>query len=434
MDARTDVVVLGAGAAGLSAARTLGAAGCRTIVLEARSRIGGRIFTRDEPGVPLPVELGAEFVHGTPAVSLALARAARVPLLDTADTSFAYEDGALSEREDPFAIVSRVMRGAQDLREDVSVEAFTRACGERERRFTRAMVAGFDAADPARASTRAIAEEWSDGENGQTSREFRPAGGYAPLLRTLREAIDDAHVRIMLSTAVSTVRRDADGVTVEARSAVGEPLTVRARAAIVTFSVGVLQNGAVAFEPPLPQRTRAALDGLVMGPVVKLALRFRSAWWERVQNGRYRDGGFFHRADGAFPTYWTLLPQRAPVLIAWAGGPNADALADVEEPQRVARALDGLRTLFGEEIDPYDELEGAFTHDWQRDPYARGAYSYVAVGASGARAALAEPVEGGLFFAGEAVSSDGEAGTVAGALETGDRAARDAARYSSLRM
>lgn len=426
MELRSDVVVLGAGAAGLAAARTLGEARCETILLEARSRIGGRIFTRDEPDVPLPIELGAEFVHGTPAVSLALARAARVPLLDTADMSFAYEDGALSEREDPFAIVSRVMRGAQSLREDVSVEEFTRACDERDRRFTRAMVAGFDAADPARASTRAIAEEWSDGENGQTSREFRPAGGYAPLLRTLRGAIDDAHVRVMLDTAVGAVRRDANGVTIEARSAFGKPLTIRARAAVVTFSVGVLQSGAVAFDPPLPASTRAALDGLVMGPVIKLALRFRSAWWERVADGRYRDGAFFHRAEGAFPTYWTLLPQRAPVLIAWAGGPNADALADVEEAQRVARALDGLRTLFGDEIDPADELEAAFAHDWQRDPYARGAYSYVAVGGTEARAALAAPVDGRLFFAGEAVSTDGEAGTVAGALETGERAARAA--------
>jgi monoamine oxidase len=230
----------------------------------------------------------------------------------------------------------------------------------------------------------------------------------------------------MLDTAVGAVRRDADGVTIEARSAFGEPLTIRARAAVVTFSVGVLQSGAVAFDPPLPASTRAALDGLVMGPVIKLALRFRSAWWERVADGRYRDGAFFHRAEGAFPTYWALLPQRAPVLIAWAGGPNADALADVEEAQRVARALDGLRTLFGDEIDPADELEAAFAHDWQRDPYARGAYSYVAVGGTDARAALAAPVDRRLFVAGEAVSTDGEAGTVAGALETGQRAAREA--------
>lgn len=424
MDVRCDVVVLGAGAAGLAAARVLGAARCSAVVLEARARVGGRILTHDEPDVPLPVELGAEFVHGTPAVSLALARAARVPLIDTADTSFAYEDGALREGDDPFAIVSRVMRRAHDLREDVSVEEFTRDCDERERRFTRAMVAGFDAADPARASTLAVAEEWSDDENGQTSREFRPAGGYAPLLRTLRGTFDDAHVRVVLGTPVTAVRRDAHGVTVEATGSDGTPLTVRARAAIVTFSVGVLQSGAVAFEPPLPERTRAALDGLVMGPVVKLALRFRSAWWERVADGRFRDGAFFHRADGAFPTYWTLLPQRAPVLIAWAGGPHADALAAADDATRIARALDGLHALFGAEIDPRDELEAAFQHDWQRDPYARGAYSYVAVGGMNARAALAEPVDGRLFFAGEAVSTDGEAGTVAGALQTGERAAR----------
>jgi len=121
-----------------------------------------------------------------------------------------------------------------------------------------------------------------------------------------------------------------------------------------------------------------------------------------------------------------MLPLHAPLLIAWAGGPKADALAGRDEASLVACALDDLRALFGNDPDPRAELEAAYTHDWQTDPYAYGAYSYVATGGGDARAALAAPVGDVLFFAGEATSPASEAGTVAGALQTGERAALEA--------
>ncbi len=425
MELGTDVVVLGAGAAGLAAARALGRAGAACIVLEARDRVGGRIYPRDDAALPLPVELGAEFVHGMPAVSFALLREAGRVALDVGEGSFAYEAGALRAGRDPFGIVEGAMRRARELREDVSIEDFTRDFAEDERRYTRMMVEGFDAADPRRASTRALAAEWND-DQGQTSREFRPAGGYGPLLRALHDALDPDRGRVLLATPVRAVRRGARGVEVEATSAFGAPLAVRAQAAVVSLPVGVLRAGTVRFEPALPAAKQAAFEQLVMGPVHKLVLRFRRAFWETVDAQRYRDGAFFHHPGAAFPSYWTLLPQRAPVLIAWAGGPKADALAELDPAQRLALALDGLRALFGSEADPHGELEVAHAHDWQRDPYARGAYSYVAVGGGSARADLAAPVDGRLFFCGEAASTDGEAGTVAGALETGERAAREA--------
>jgi monoamine oxidase len=430
MEIATDVVVLGAGAAGLAAARLLSRAGTPCVLLEARPRVGGRIDPRHDAALPLPVELGAEFVHGAPAVSFALLRESGRAALDTGEGSFVYEDGELRAGHDPFELVACAMRRARDLQSDVSIEEFSRALGDQERRYTRMMTEGFDAADPRRASTRALAAEWSDGENGQTSRAFRPAGGYGPLLRTLHDALDPAHVRVLLGAPVHAVQWADDGpagaVTVEATSAFGAPLTVRARAAVVSLPAGVLRAGDVRFEPALPQAKRDACELIVMGPVHKLVLRFRSAFWENVRAHRYRDGAFFHHAEAAFPTYWTLLPQRAPVLTAWAGGPKADALARLGDARRLALALDGLRELFGPEADPHGELEVAYAHDWQADPYARGAYSYVAVGGDDARANLAAPVGGTLFFCGEATSTDGEAGTVAGALETGERAAREA--------
>ena len=424
------MVVVGAGAAGLAAARVLSRAGRSVVVLEARDRIGGRLYTREDPSLPVPVELGGEFIHGTADVSFALLRAANTVAVDTGDGSFIYEDGELREREDPFAVIEHVMARAKELTADVSVEEFLQQLhgddAQRERRYTRMLVEGFDAADPRIASMRALAEEWNGGDSGQTSRQFRPLGGYAKLLRTMHGALDPARVQVGLATPVRAVRWGRDGVVIDATTSSGAPLAVHARTAIVTLPVGVLQAKTVSFEPSLPQAKHDALARLVMGPVVKLVLRFRSAFWERVRDGRYLDAAFFHRAEASFPTFWTLLPLRAPLLCAWAGGPKADKLAGHDEAALIATALDDLIALFGSDADPRGELETVYTHDWQHDPYALGAYSYVAVGGGDARTLLAAPVDDVLFFAGEATASTSESGTAAGALQSGERAANEA--------
>ncbi len=426
----TDVVVIGAGAAGLAAARVLSQHGASVAVLEARDRIGGRLLTREDPALPVPVDLGGEFIHGAVPETFALLRAAGTVAIDTGETSFTYEDGALRVRDDPWEIVARVVSRARELREDVSVEEFLRTAGdgpdaEREKRYARMMVEGFDAADPALASICAIAAEWGDA-SGQTSQQFRPLGGYARLMRALHGALDPARVQLSLSTTVQAIHRERGGVRVEATGATGNDTSLTARAAIVTLPVGVLNANAVRFEPELPRPKRDALAKLLMGPVVRLVLRFRTAFWERVHGGTYREGAFFLRPEGSFPAIWTLVPQRAPLLNAWAGGPKAAALAQHDERARTEAALHDVRVLFGEEIEPRDELEAVYTHDWQRDPFSRGAYSYVAVGGIGARAELAAPVDDVLFFAGEATSPAGEAGTAGGALQTGERAAHEA--------
>jgi monoamine oxidase len=418
-----DVAIVGAGAAGLASARSLVANGRTVLLLEAQGRIGGRIFTREGPEWPLPIELGGEFVHGTAAVSFDLLRASHTVAIDLGEQSASFEGSEPQARDDPFEIASAAFARAKDLHADMSVAEFLSAFDERTRRATRLIVEGFDAADTTRASTLAIAEEWRGGDEGQTSRSFRPLGGYARLLRTLRDALDPQHAQLVLDCRVERVRRDGDGVELTAIGPDGSPRTIRARAAIVTCSVGVLQAGIPLFDPPLSASKRTALAALAMGPVVKLCLRFRRAFWETIADGRYRDVAFFHRAEAAFPTFWTQLPLRAPLLVAWAGGPKADALTGADDDARIRIALNDLRALFGDDADPQAELEEVAQHDWQRDPFARGAYSYVTVGGQGAREALAAPEDDVLFFAGEAAIPASEAGTVAGALLSGERAA-----------
>ena len=216
----------------------------------------------------------------------------------------------------------------------------------------------------------------------------------------------------------------------DAFDSTGARQTLQSRIAIVTLPIGVLRHPAprndVTFEPQLPSSTRAAIGRIEMGNVVKVVLSFKTPFWERIHDARYRDAGFFHVEGEPIATYWTQLPVRSELIVAWAGGPRATALRGCNESERVELALRGLSALFGDEELVRREFDTALTHDWIADPYSRGAYSYVAVGGIDARESLAQPIDGTLFFAGEATAAAGEGGTVNGAIASGERAAERA--------
>jgi monoamine oxidase len=427
-----DAIVVGAGAAGLAAARSLAGRSVRVVLLEARDRIGGRVWSRPVPRTAMPVELGAEFIHGRGELTMRLLRDAGMAAIDTGGESWTCaEDGELRRGDRDLSSVAGIVEAAHALVEDESVDRFLRRVeGDEGTRETataaRAFVEGFDAADPAIASARAIADEWRSGVNFGMA---RPRGGYRPMFDRLRDACVAAGVKICLSTIVRRISWRRGAVTIDA-SCCGEPRTIHARAAILTLPVGVLRHSgdetAVAFDPHLPSAKIEALRSILMGHVVKVALRFRTAFWEGIQNRRYRNAAFFRCERQPFPTYWTQLPVRSEIVVAWVGGPKAIALSRLAEADLIERALNGFGALFNQPGLARKEFEGGLTHDWSRDPLARGAYSYVAVGGGDARAAFAAPVDDTIFFAGEATSTDGQGGTVNGALETGERAAAEA--------
>jgi len=191
-------------------------------------------------------------------------------------------------------------------------------------------------------------------------------------------------------------------------------------------------EGAVQFDPPLGAK-RASLGSIEVGAACRVVLRFtRRVWTEPAlvpnAKGDMRDLSFlFTRVPGrTFPVFWTAAPTEAPLIVAWAGGPDAERLAGVRADELTRRAVDTLAELFGTPREPLaSELRSAHVHDWLLDPFSRGAYSYVGVGGDGACGALAAPVEDALFFAGEATDVVGDIGTVHGALATGVRAARE---------
>jgi len=221
-------------------------------------------------------------------------------------------------------------------------------------------------------------------------------------------------------------------VAVEARSESAGAFVLRARCAIVTVSVGVLQQRGdatrLSFAPPLPDEKQAAIGGLEMGHAVRVVLAFRAPFWEVIDGGRYRDAAFFRGEGTAFNAFWTQAPMHERMIVAWAGGPRATAMDGTPAPERIDRALDEFGAMFGRRDLARRESEAGITYDWSTDPFACGAYSYVITGAGAARAALGTPVDATLFFAGEATSTDGQGGTVSGAFGTGMRAAAEAAR------
>jgi monoamine oxidase len=416
---QTDVAVIGAGAAGLAAARKLHDAGVDVLVLEARDRIGGRAYTLTSFDGSAPVELGAEFIHGMPEVTLSLARECGESILDEAWQMFALRDGHLvEESSNRWETIEELLQRVDLHGRDQSIEAFLEAVpagklSADERDDVRSIVEGFDAAITSDASTVAIAKEWRSGTNNVS---FRPANGYAKIMHYLARAMD---TQILLQTRVDVVRWSRERVLIEATQ-LGSPVAIRARRAIVTVPIGVLQAQPAMFVPELPAQKRTAIEAIAMGPVIKVVLDFRSAFWEHVDGGRYRDAGFFHAPKCSIRTMWTRLPARSSLLVAWAGGGAAVRLTG-KGLDPIDSALETCRALFPS-VDVRAELRNAYYHDWQADPSALGAYSYLRVDGGNARDTLAEPVEQTLFFAGEATWSD-DAGTVAGALASGYRAA-----------
>ncbi len=400
-----DVIVVGAGAAGLAAARDLSVAGFDVVLLEARNRLGGRIHTLHEAGLPMPIELGAEFVHGAAEEVFRIVPGTRVLIDRLPDVHSWSERGRLNFWSRVNAILSRAAKRKRDL----SVADLLRHSrnASADRRLVAGFVEGYHAADLERVSSRSVA-----GSGGGP--QYRVVTGYDSLLDVIRGGFVQERVEVRLSTAVTRIAWRRGSVDVAANEQ-----DHRARAVVVTVPLGVLHSDAISWDP-LPPGLTSALNKLEMGNVCKIVFAFRERFWNEEAN-------FVHAFSSEFPTWWTHAPATVPLLTAWSGGPAAARLLELPEIQRIDRALASLAKTFSVRRSTIDHLlDGCWTHDWSGDPFSRGAYSYELVGAAGARKALAKPIDQTIFFAGEATEAS-QSGTVAGAIASGRAAARETA-------
>lgn len=405
-----DVVIIGAGAAGLAAAHNLKSAGLEPLVVEARDRIGGRIWTDHSRG---PVELGAEFVHGERAATWQLITPAGLPAdpwprgrrLGQTDVLYA-QNGKLLPRGAPLA--ERVNHLYEQVTGYTGPECTARAAAlalippdDEALPYLLTRLACIEAADVDRLSARAVSRERALNSAGWENYHIR--AGYDALPALLARGLE-----VWLNSAVTRIEWGSTTVRLILQS----EQTITARHVIVTVPLGVLQSGRPTFSPALPPAKKKAINLLAMGPVTKLILHFSHAPWLPPA---------FVRNDGYILTWWPAGSDEEPVLMGYNGGPMALELAALGEEKAIAQGVKELSQIFGSEV--ADAFVAGRLVDWSADPWSCGAYSYTPVGADGARAALAAPLAPMLFFAGEATSTNGHLATVHGAIETGWRAA-----------
>jgi monoamine oxidase len=415
----TDVVIVGAGVAGLAAADRLAADGVNITVLEARDRIGGRVLTVRPPGVVTPIELGAEFVHGRVPETLAVADEAALLLTAIDGHHWQTRPGAREPADGAWASLERVLGQLDGARTpDRTFEDFLAAAhiDPDDAAAARQYVRGFDAADPARVGERWLALTEDASVRDDADHQYRVVDGYDRVPQWLARRLDAGTLR--LSSPVDRIAWRHGHVAVR----VAGGLTIKARSAVIAVPLAILAaDDGIAFDPPLGPDKRAAIDGIATGSVVRLVVRFREPFWEGMGMDRL---GFLHTADPTVPIWWTSYPLRTPLLVGWVGGPSATTLAASDGETIADLALEGLATQLDVERRWLDALEVEhWYHDWEHDPYARGAYSYGLVDGLDAPRALGAPIDRTLFFAGEATDPDGRSGTVHAAIASGLRAA-----------
>ncbi len=425
-----ETIVIGAGVAGLSAARLLSDAGRRVAVLEARDRVGGRVWTDRRDG--LVTDLGASWIHGID--GSAVAAAAQAFGMRTVE----FTVGGYQPDSRPIAYYApdgtrmtdaEARRFADDIRAvDDALRAVVAASAPfasyREVTESALEEQGWDDARTER--VREYLEHRSEEQYGAWIEDLAAHGldddaidgdevvfpdGYDRLPAALARGLD-----VRLGRAVSRVSWSATGVAVS----VGDEV-LTADDVIITVPVGVLQSEDFVIDPPLPSPVAGALGRLRMNAFEKVFLRFPHRFWD--------DGVYAIRQQGPEGSWWhswyDLTPlDSTPTLLTFAAGPAARGIRGWSDERVADSVLVSLRRLFGENV---PEPTHMHVTAWQDDPFSRGSYAYMTLGSTTAdHDDLATPVGGVLHLAGEATWTDDPA-TVAAALHSGHRAAENVA-------
>jgi monoamine oxidase len=411
------IIVVGAGAAGLIAARRLAKAGNQVLVVEARNRPGGRIQTCVTTN-GWRVEAGAEFMHGKLPVTVKLLRECGAKEVAMKGNMYQLRNGLLQRDDAMDEQWAALFRALKTLKEDMSVEAFLQKHFHEEqfaelRKMVKQYAEGYDAADITRMSAIALRDEWGAG-NEET--QFHIEGGYGKIIRFLCNELTQAGGKILYSTRVKSVHYGNKNVKVITIN--GDEF--EADKIVITAPLGILQREEIIFTPPLPAYTEAARK-IGFGGVIKFILQFDEAFWESKISGMKKPGFLF--TDAQVPTWWTQLPDRSPIFTGWLGGPRTDTLTQNEE-ELIAMAIESLSYIFHQPVSEIrQKMKSWMIGNWTRHTFTGGAYAYVTVETPQARSVLQQPVDDTVFFAGEALYSGAEIGTVEAALASGQEVA-----------
>lgn len=421
-----DILIIGAGLAGLAAAECLAKSGLRSVVLEARDRIGGRAFTRHDPMAQRPVELGPEWFDTHGDLRRLLLETGH-PMREAQGEFLKRGAGGGQEEDEDFAPLLKALGELRGPDRSLIEALEALPVSLRDPRSEQALldyVRGFHAADPMQLSLHWLMQV--ERTQSADASQLRSVHGVSAVAEQLLAQCGD-RCTVHPEHVVEQVRWSKGRVQVDGLVQ-GRPFRFLAPKALITLPLAVLQadpseHGAVVFDPPLTDK-HEALDRLAMGRVMKVILVFRED--PCADDPQLNDALFLQDLQQPFPTWWNARPDAAPVWSGWAGGPLAERTSALHGDALRDAALRSFAHAAGLSFDAVSAaLADWYHHDWSRDPFTRGGYSYVKPGGLHAHRVLAEPLEGTLHFAGEATCGDGYNATMEGAVRSGRRAARE---------
>jgi len=426
----TDVIIVGAGAAGLMVAYVLIMAGKTVTILEARDRIGGRIYKSHNPLFSDTVELGAEFIHGNLPVTLDLLKEANIKTRGVSFEMWQYQNNKFEQSEEFVEGWDRFLEKVNAVDNDMTLQAFLEENFEGKQFDTMRSqienyVAGYDTADVNDASVFALRNEWNhEDEDAQ----HRVAGGYDSMIRYLEQTCIKGGAQIELDNIVKQITWSDDEVKVTTTTG----SVYSAAKIIIAMPLGVLQapddaDGTVLFQPPLLKQ-KEALRNIGFGSVIKILLEFEMIFWEgdTIKNAVGADlstMGFLF-AEEEISTFWTQAPLHSPLLTGWIGGPPAHALIGATNDKILRLTLTSLSNIFKIDTEELkDKLIAWEVVNWTAEPFTRGSYAYNKVESPEAKKLLQQPVNNTIYFAGEYLYDGPAIGTVEAALTSGKNAA-----------
>lgn len=426
-----DILIIGAGAAGLMAAGTLTNAGKKVTILEARSRCGGRIHTINQGAFFEDAELGAEFIHGDLPVTLSLLREAGIAYQPAYGEMWHHKNGRFDDEGRAVEGWQLLMEKLKIIDKDISINEFLDAEFAEDKyndlkNSVRQFAAGYDSADPDRGSTFALRNEWlSEDDDAQ----YRVNGGYGKIVDYLEEAMINAGGHIFLNSIV----REIQWLPGKVKAITSNGAVYEAAQLIIALPLGVLQGGKdqlgiITFNPPIPEQM-GAINQMGFGAIIKILLEFDEPFWTDEQTeslaGKSLQKMSFLLSEEEIPTWWTQAPEPSTVITGWLGGPPAAAKKDVPDEEILRQSLQSLSNIFKRDTEELRaKLVASRIVNWTNDPFTLGSYAYDTVNASAFREILRQPVDDTLFFAGEYLYEGPAMGTVEAALTSGEEVAK----------
>lgn len=417
-----DVAIIGAGASGLMASWEMLQSGKKVIIIEAKDHIGGRAYTINDPAFEIPIETGAEFIHGNLETTQNLLKTAGIKYSAVEGEMWQRKEDEVEEQTDFIEDNKLLNRKFDEIKDDISITDFIKyhLQGQKYANLRRSLinyVEGYYAADANKASTLAMKVEWQTSDDEQ----YRIEGGYQLLIQLLHDQCKQLGAEFILSSPVKSIDWEKGQVTI-----IANDKRINATACIVTVSLGILQANSINFSPRIDNLLEAARK-LGFGPVIKLVLQFTDPFWESTKNedNDNMDELGFVFSQQTIPTWWTQFPKKVSLLTGWVGGPHALVLKDLNDVQIKDLALESLAKIFTIDVPVLEQKLKAYkVFNWINDPFVLGGYAYDTVGGKEARNQLKTPVQQTLYFSGEGLYEGPEIGTVEAALSMGKETAQ----------